>query len=153
MSATLAVIVPVYNELGNLAPFYERAQTVLDSLAGVTWQLVFVNDGSTDGSLERICELRARDDRVKIISLARNDHPKPATPKSCAHFAPRADNLEVIAVATARKSSRNCACLAENAPSRVTSRHPCNAPTNGCTRCSIHGTAIPAIHPIARNDN
>ena len=72
MTGTLAVIVPVYNELSNIAPFYERAQTVLDSLAGVTWQLVFVNDGSTDGSLEQICELRARDDRVKIISLARN---------------------------------------------------------------------------------
>ncbi len=34
--------------------------------------MVFVNDGSDDGSLERICELRAKDDRVKVISLSRD---------------------------------------------------------------------------------
>jgi glycosyltransferase involved in cell wall biosynthesis len=72
VSGTLAVIVPVYNELGNVAPFYERTRTVLDSLAGTSWQMVFVNDGSTDGSLEKICELRTRDERVKVISLSRN---------------------------------------------------------------------------------
>jgi dolichol-phosphate mannosyltransferase len=72
MSGALAVIVPVHNELGNIAPFYERARQVLESVAGMPWQMVFVNDGSTDGSLERICELRARDDRVKVISLSRN---------------------------------------------------------------------------------
>jgi len=72
VSRTLAVIVPVHNELGNIAPFYERTSTVLESLAGVSWQIVFVNDGSDDGSLERICEVRARDDRVKVITLSRD---------------------------------------------------------------------------------
>jgi len=72
VSHTLAVIVPVYNELGNIAPFYERACAVLDDLTGAAWQIVFVNDGSTDGSLERIRELRGRDARVKVISLSRN---------------------------------------------------------------------------------
>jgi len=72
MNGTLAVIVPVHNELGNIAPFYERARQVLESVPGMPWQMVFVNDGSTDGSLERICELRARDERVKVISLSRN---------------------------------------------------------------------------------
>ena len=72
MSRTLAIIVPVHNELGNIAPFYERTSTVLESLAGVSWQMVFVNDGSDDGSLERICEVRARDDRVKVITLSRD---------------------------------------------------------------------------------
>ena len=72
MKSTLAVIVPVYNELGNIAPFYERTRAVLESLPAASWQVVFVNDGSTDGSLERICEIRARDDRVKVISLSRN---------------------------------------------------------------------------------
>jgi glycosyltransferase involved in cell wall biosynthesis len=68
----LAIIVPVHNELGNIAPFYERARPVLESLPAVSWQMVFVNDGSDDGSLERICELRAKDDRVKVISLSRD---------------------------------------------------------------------------------
>ena len=72
MMSTLAVIVPVYNELGNITPFYERTRAVLESLPTTSWQVVFVNDGSTDGSLERICEIRSRDDRVKVISLSRN---------------------------------------------------------------------------------
>jgi len=55
----LAIIVPVHNELGNIAPFYDRTCAVLDSLSAISWQMVFVNDGSDDGSLERICELRA----------------------------------------------------------------------------------------------
>jgi glycosyltransferase involved in cell wall biosynthesis len=71
MKSTLAVIVPVHNEVGNIAPFYERTRAVLESLPAA-WQVVFVNDGSTDGSLELICEIRARDDRVKVISLSRN---------------------------------------------------------------------------------
>ncbi|TMC70233.1 MAG: glycosyltransferase family 2 protein [Chloroflexi bacterium] len=72
MSGTLAVIVPVHNEIGNIAPFYDRVRQVLESVPGQPWQMVFVNDGSTDGSLERICELRTRDERVKVISLSRN---------------------------------------------------------------------------------
>jgi len=68
----LAIIVPVHNELGNIAPFYERTCAVLDSLSAISWQMVFVNDGSDDGSLERICELRAKDKRVKVISLSRD---------------------------------------------------------------------------------
>jgi polyisoprenyl-phosphate glycosyltransferase len=72
VSHTLAVIVPVYNELANITPFFERARAVLDGLSGIAWQIVFVNDGSSDGSLERIRELRSRDDRVKVISLSRN---------------------------------------------------------------------------------
>ena len=72
MSRSLAVVVPVHNELGNLKPFYERTRAVLEKMTAVSWQMVFVNDGSTDGSLERICELRAGDDRVKVISLSRN---------------------------------------------------------------------------------
>jgi dolichol-phosphate mannosyltransferase len=68
---TLAIVVPVHNELGNVAPFYERARAVLESL-GVSWQIVFVNNGSDDGTLERICEVRAGDDRVKVITLSRD---------------------------------------------------------------------------------
>ena len=72
MSRTLAIIVPVHNELGNIAPFYERTRAVLESLPAVSPQIVFVNNGSDDGTLERICEVRSRDDRVKVITLSRN---------------------------------------------------------------------------------
>jgi dolichol-phosphate mannosyltransferase len=67
----LALVVPVHNEIGNIEPFFERTRTVLESLA-VSWKIVFVNDGSSDGSLERMLALHEQDDRVKIISLSRN---------------------------------------------------------------------------------
>ncbi len=69
----LAVIVPVYNERENIPLFYARAKPVLDAMAGVdAWALVFVNDGSQDGSFGAIQALRAADERVKVISLSRN---------------------------------------------------------------------------------
>jgi len=71
VTATLAVIVPVYNEIGNIQPFYERTSKILESLP-VSWQIVFVNDGSGDGSLEAIRKLRTKDERVKLITLSRN---------------------------------------------------------------------------------
>lgn len=71
MSRTLSVIVPVHNEQENIRPFYERAKPTLESL-GLDWEIVFVNDGSADLSLERIRELRRADARVKVLSLSRN---------------------------------------------------------------------------------
>ncbi|HEV8228655.1 MAG TPA: glycosyltransferase family 2 protein [Candidatus Limnocylindria bacterium] len=71
MSRSLAAVVPVHNEVGNITPFYERARAVLETLPGVSWQIVFVNDGSDDGSLESIRELRSRDGRVSVITLSR----------------------------------------------------------------------------------
>lgn len=72
MIRSLAVIVPAYNDVESIGPFYERARTVLEALPDVSWQLVFMNNRSDDGSLERLRDLRAGDDRVKIISLSRN---------------------------------------------------------------------------------
>lgn len=72
MTRSLAVIVPLYNDVGNVMPFFERALRTLEALPTITWRIVFINDGSTDGSFERACELRRTDDRVKVISLARN---------------------------------------------------------------------------------
>lgn len=72
MTRSLAVIVPAYNDLESIGPFYERARAALDALSDVSWQLVFTNDRSTDGTFERLRELRAADERVKIISLSRN---------------------------------------------------------------------------------
>lgn len=72
MSRSLAVIVPLYNDEGNVSPFFERACTVLDGLPDLTWQIIFVNDGSTDGSYERACELHRAHHQVKLISLSRD---------------------------------------------------------------------------------
>lgn len=68
----LAVIVPVHNECANIAPFYERARPVLESLEGLSeWEIIFVNDASADDSLAEILKLRAKDKRVKVITLSR----------------------------------------------------------------------------------
>ena len=72
MTRSLAVIVPLYNDLGNVSPFFDRARKVLDELPELSWQIVFVNDGSSDGSYERACELHRADGRVKVVSLSRN---------------------------------------------------------------------------------
>jgi dolichol-phosphate mannosyltransferase len=72
VTPSLAVIVPLYNDHGNVVPFYERARAVLEGLPGIEWRIVFVNNGSTDGSYERATELRVADSRVRIISLSRN---------------------------------------------------------------------------------
>ncbi len=71
MSRKLSVIVPIYNDADCVALFYERTAPILRSL-GVDWEIVFVNDASTDDSLERIQALRRTDTRVKVITFSRN---------------------------------------------------------------------------------
>lgn len=71
MAQKLTVIVPTYNEEESVLPFYDRAKPALEPL-GLDWELLFVNDGSTDGSLQKILELRKNDPRVKVLTLSRN---------------------------------------------------------------------------------
>src|SRR5690349_20291105 len=67
----LSVILPVLNEENNLAAVYERILPVMAQL-GADFEIIFVDDGSTDGSLRRMEELCARDARIRMISLSRN---------------------------------------------------------------------------------
>lgn len=69
---TLHVIVPARNELQNVPYFYERARAALDTLGDVDWRIVFVNNASEDGTLDRILQLRESDPRVKVITLSRD---------------------------------------------------------------------------------
>lgn len=68
----LRVIVPVRNELQNIPYFYERARAALETLDGIEWNLVFVNNASEDGSLECLLALHDADPRVKVITLSRD---------------------------------------------------------------------------------
>lgn len=69
----LSVTVPVHNEIQNIPVFFQRARTVLDSIEGLSgWEMVFVNNGSTDGTLEVLHEIRTGDGRVRVVSLSRN---------------------------------------------------------------------------------
>ena len=70
---TLAWVLPVYNESGNLSRLYERLAGVADSLAPrYRTRFVFVDDGSADDSLQQLLQLRERDPRVEVLSFSRN---------------------------------------------------------------------------------
>ena len=62
---------PSYNEAGNLRPFYAEVVKALEAV-GESWELLIVNDGSTDGSYELMLELAQADQRIGVISFARN---------------------------------------------------------------------------------
>lgn len=66
----LSVVVPVYNEEGNVGPFYERMVTVLDGL-GMDWEIVFSADPCTDRTEELIEALSRRDPRVRMLRFSR----------------------------------------------------------------------------------
>ncbi len=66
-----SLIVPVYNEEETLNELYRRVSAVMDKVNGIG-ELILVNDGSKDNSLNLIRELQARDSRICYLSLARN---------------------------------------------------------------------------------
>ena len=71
ISPALSVVIPVYNEQDNLPILYERLTAVL-TRCEPGYEIVFVDDGSRDQSLECLHSLEARDPRVKVVELARN---------------------------------------------------------------------------------
>jgi glycosyltransferase involved in cell wall biosynthesis len=71
MNITYSIIAPIYNELENLPELYRRVSTVMDE-SGEPWELVLVDDGSTDGSTEKVLQLAQDDYRVRPVIFARN---------------------------------------------------------------------------------
>ncbi|MSR51906.1 MAG: glycosyltransferase [Gemmataceae bacterium] len=67
---TLSVIVPVMDERDNIEPLYRAVQESLRE--SFDWEVVYVDDGSTDGTFEELIKLAALDVRVKVVRLRRN---------------------------------------------------------------------------------
>ncbi len=67
----ISIVLPVYNEVENLPLMYERLIEILDESCS-SFEIIFVDDGSSDGSLELMRNLSNADPRVKCVELARN---------------------------------------------------------------------------------
>jgi glycosyltransferase involved in cell wall biosynthesis len=69
----ISVIVPVKNEEQGVFPFVSRVGAILDGISGGEgWEILFVDDGSTDQTLSAIVAAHTRDARVRGLSLSRN---------------------------------------------------------------------------------
>jgi glycosyltransferase involved in cell wall biosynthesis len=69
--AAISVVIPLYNEEKSLAELHNRIILSLQSLSS-SYELIFVDDGSTDNSFSAIRDLHKRDDRVKAIRFRKN---------------------------------------------------------------------------------
>ncbi len=66
----LSVVIPIYNEDGNIAPLHAELVQVLNALER-PYEIIYVNDGSSDDSLQQIQKIAAQDDLVRVLSLTR----------------------------------------------------------------------------------
>ncbi len=69
--AVYSIVVPIYNESGNIPELYKQISAVMDS-TGEPWEMVTINDGSRDNSLQLLREINTKDPRMKVIDFARN---------------------------------------------------------------------------------
>src|SRR3990172_5417674 len=70
-STEVSVFLPVYNEEPNILPLHNRLDEALVKL-NRTAEIVYVDDGSTDGSLDVLREIALKDSRVRVLALRRN---------------------------------------------------------------------------------
>jgi len=73
----ISVFLPVFNEEPNLRPLHEKLDSALGQLRR-TAEIIYVDDGSSDGSLDVLREIAAEDSRVRVIALRRNYGQTPA---------------------------------------------------------------------------
>jgi len=72
----MSLVVPMYNEAEGITPFFERAEAVLDALLGQgaisNYEIICVNDGSSDDTVYRLGDHHERNPRIKVLDLSRN---------------------------------------------------------------------------------
>lgn len=67
----ISIVVPLYNEESNISYLFERLESVLNNLNTI-YEIVCVNDGSTDNTLQSLIEQHQRNNSIKVINLSRN---------------------------------------------------------------------------------
>ena len=53
----ISIVIPAYNEEGNLMPVYQRIKSVFEKMQGYSFEIIFVNDGSRDNTQSRLEEM------------------------------------------------------------------------------------------------
>jgi polyisoprenyl-phosphate glycosyltransferase len=71
MEPIFSIIVPIFNEAESLPELYRQIVEIMDS-TGDSWELILVNDGSTDNSSKKIYDLKKTDSRVHLVDFVRN---------------------------------------------------------------------------------
>src|SRR5439155_292960 len=97
----LSIVIPVYNEAESLGPLFAELGPALAALDRPV-EVVAVDDGSTDGSFERLVVLAHGDPRIRIVRLARNYGQTAALAAGIAH----ARHLQVRPLAHAARATR-----------------------------------------------
>ena len=68
----VSLIVPFYNEEPAVDTFFATLVPVLEAITTIRFEIVCINDGSSDGTLDRLIAESARDARVRVVDLTRN---------------------------------------------------------------------------------
>ena len=68
----ITILVPCYNEEAVLHQFYERVQSVIENIEGCDFRYLFINDGSTDSTLDILRNMRDNNPNIHYIALSRN---------------------------------------------------------------------------------
>lgn len=89
MRPVISIVAPAYNEERNLAEFLAALVPVMESI-GEPFEIVFVNDGSRDGTLGMLAAAASQDRRIKVVGLARNFGKDIALSAGLAHASGRA---------------------------------------------------------------
>src|SRR6186713_1313067 len=71
MSPDLSIVIPVHNESLNIKPLYDELTQTLAQY-GRSYEILIVDDGSTDGTFEELAKLQARDPKLRVIRFRRN---------------------------------------------------------------------------------
>lgn len=72
MKKTITILIPAYNEEEVLEQLYKRLNKVIENIPFYKFEILFINDGSKDGTLQQIKSLRERDDTISYVNLSRN---------------------------------------------------------------------------------
>ena len=66
----LSIVIPLFNERGNLGPLHEELKNILANMG--SHEIIFIDDGSTDGSADELRRIKESDSNVRVIRLAKN---------------------------------------------------------------------------------